>query len=1364
MPQVAGAAAGGAVLGIWGTATVTTVSAAIAVGGIAAIAVYAAVYLAVSIAISYAFSAFAKLMANDGNLAQEASARQTVIRSAAEPRRLIYGLVRVAGPLVFAATSGVDNTYLHLVIPIAGSEIQAVTEVWFDDEQLPAGAGTGDITTGKYANRARVIAHLGQPGQTVDLPLQTDVGTAIWDSTHTLSGVAYLYIRLIWDRNVYPNGIPRISAVVQGRKIYDPRTTLTTYSTNWALVVRDYLTHPNGLGCAFSDIDDATFTTAANIADELITLNPSGTQKRYDANGSIPLDMPRKTAIEQLLTAGAGFLVYAQGTYKLYAGAYRTPTVTLTEANLSGPIKVSPRIARAELFNVVRGQFVNPKASWQAVDYPPVKNATYKTEDGNEEIAVDLALPFTTDPARAQRIAKIMLEKSRQSISVVFPGNLTCFRVQPCDTVMLTIAQLGWSAKVFMCLGWSFSDTGQVVMTLQEEAAGVYTWAGGSETLIDLAPNTTLPNPLNVNPPTSFVVTSSNEFLVAGNGQVTTRLKLTWVPPADTFVKTSGRIEIQYKKDAEVNWLEAPSAPGAATTTWLSPIQPGGTYDIQIRAVNSLEIKSSWVQASNHVAASPSFSDNSDNLIPNPNSEVGTPALGVVPDGVGLVNDAVNAYAGQWVRRFLATGTVQTALLSAKLAAAAGDQYYFEAYFKGTTAHVSPVNLVLQYFDAAGTLSTTTTTAYTPTTTYVRVGVVGTVPAGSTAIRAAVSYGSAGDSGKNLYLDNLYMRRMVDGSIITDDSIGDEQLTNGYNNDNMIPNANSELGALAVGRDPEGNYLVNDATNALAGGWCRARSQPAASSSDVMLTGYIPVSPGESFLFEGYLKASAAFVTNTAYLVIQFLDSNKATPVIFTSNTAILTTTYKKFSVQVTTPATKVYMRAFYTAENPTSLNTGKTVYGDSFLLKRMVTAGQNSNVFSDNLIVNGSFESGVQDCRVVDGAGTFSIVQPGDAPEGVAVLRLSASAETAVGLRAFPVTPTDTYNVRCKVRHSNGNGSLFVRFFELPSQPPTGFIGNIVSSDVTQYSALTDLVPGFANSNYLTWKSLDFNYTPPAAARWVALCFYNLASTGTLDVDEVEVRRQISTQHVEDNAITEPVSIVTNTSVNVTWPYTAGMLGYPVNVIQQATVSANAGTRVKVDAGASFAMTAGTAASKLNGYIQRLWPAVTLTSITLTANFGSSQNWTFITSQPHGLAVNDILYFSGTGFPGLNSSSTVLQITGSVTSVGTPTTGAFTTGPTASPGATLPAPPSTIAGGIIRRQVPLIGFSANDSEFTVLGVPANATHEVSGSFGTTDTVPSTGTWTYIAGVTPEIAGGTSSYPTAATAIHRVLSIVSLKK
>ncbi len=45
---------------------------------------------------------------------------------------------------------------------------------------------------------------------------------------------------LEYDADAFPNGVPEVTAVVKGKKVYDPRTSTTAWSDNPALFKRLY--------------------------------------------------------------------------------------------------------------------------------------------------------------------------------------------------------------------------------------------------------------------------------------------------------------------------------------------------------------------------------------------------------------------------------------------------------------------------------------------------------------------------------------------------------------------------------------------------------------------------------------------------------------------------------------------------------------------------------------------------------------------------------------------------------------------------------------------------------------------------------------------------------------------------------------------------------------------------------------------------------------------------------------------------------------------------------------------------------------------------------------------------------------------
>lgn len=390
-------------------------------------------YFAINVVVAYAI-AFAVIAvaiyaltpkAKQPSAMSEAVGRMQMVRSTVEPRRVVIGRVRVSGVLVYAVATGSDNSLLHLVIVLASHRCTNIGAIYFNDVVVGTIDGNGNVVDGIFSGRARIKKYLGEPGQVADPELMSE-DPSHWTSAHRGDGICYLYVRLSWDQQTFPMGVPNISAVVDGKMLFDPRTSATNWSQNWALAVRDYLTSDYGLRCTTDELDETSFAAAANISDEIVTLQGGGSEFRYRCNGSYTMAMRRDEIMQGLLSAGLGQLTYSQGKYRLVAGAYRTPVGTLTESDLAGEIKMRVHVERGSLYNAVRGVFIDPNRAYQPVDFPPITDATYQSIDG-EQIFKDIDLPYTQTASMAQRIAKIWNVRSCYTTVVTATWKPKCF-------------------------------------------------------------------------------------------------------------------------------------------------------------------------------------------------------------------------------------------------------------------------------------------------------------------------------------------------------------------------------------------------------------------------------------------------------------------------------------------------------------------------------------------------------------------------------------------------------------------------------------------------------------------------------------------------------------------------------------------------------------------------------------------------------------------------------------------------------------------------------------------------------------------------------------------------------------------------
>lgn len=630
------------------------------------------------------------------NIEQRGITRQ--VRQPITTRKIVYGECRVSGAIVrFEAST--DNKYLHMVIALAGHEVQEIGEVWLDDYGITEDMidpTTRIVNTGRFKDLVRIVKEKGDQ-TSANAMLVSDTTAEITDIGYE---TAYLYIRFEYDRDTFPNGLPNVSAWVKGKKCLDTRDSVIKYTPNVALMANDYiLSAKYGFGALSTEVDDDYTDASANKADEIVTtankdftasavddtLNlisladdvlylqtgdqvtligsvPTGLstgvnyyvipyqrkktddkavrfglatsldnaiagtyiditsttsgftirkngEPRYHGGGVLDSAVEPKTNIEDIISGMAGRAVYSGGTWKLRAGAYATPTITLNEDHIIGGLSLQTRVTRKDRYNTVKGTYISQINNGQATDYPSVKNSTYITNDG-EQIIKDLPLAFTNRPHTAQRIAKIELEKMRQETAFTASFNLHAMQLMVGDNVLITNAKFGWTNKIFEVTQWGLAVGGGdnpalvVNMALRETATTVYDWANGEETAVDPAPNTSLPNPFFVPAPTGLTATPI-EIPTAENDK-TYKFLLSWTPPSNIFVTNGGYYEVEFKQSAESEWKRSFRAEDSDTRVEVNQVRVGFKYDARIRAVNNLGVRSAYNTLLGFTVSSPS--------------------------------------------------------------------------------------------------------------------------------------------------------------------------------------------------------------------------------------------------------------------------------------------------------------------------------------------------------------------------------------------------------------------------------------------------------------------------------------------------------------------------------------------------------------------------------------------------------------------------------------------------------------------------------------------------------------------------------------------------------------------------------------
>lgn len=490
-----------------------------------------------------------------------------------------------------------DHISVQLATTITGNVVH-----WTGADPDYAVAVNWQFDNVKY--KARVRSYLGAPTQDLSSVL---IAEGIGDPTEKFSGIACLVVTLEFDVDAFPQGIPNISAVVRGAKVFDPRTGLTQWTQNPALVARDWALYPFGGGAQLADLYD-DFSTEANACDvsNLFHDNVYGGTVRpmYTCNLVAPTLGDPSQILAEIVTSMAGKFAWVGGKLRVKAGAYRAPVATITDDWLTenGSIDIAAGIARNDLVNSYRPSIAYDRQNYIVTPTKPVIAQAYIDSDG-EVLSRDVDFLAITDTDHAQHVAGVMLRDARQALTIKLPCNMRAYPIEVFDTVAVNIARFGWSGKVFEVLATEFSPTSGVLLTMKETSASIFDPDAGFTTA-DIAPNTDLPLPWITEEISGLAAVSGTVPL--SDGSLVSRTLVSWSPVVTESVRQSGQIEVQYWRATDPlppgDW-QSVRVEGSAESVIITGLIVNGGYLFRARTISSIGVRSRWSPMAFHIVA-----------------------------------------------------------------------------------------------------------------------------------------------------------------------------------------------------------------------------------------------------------------------------------------------------------------------------------------------------------------------------------------------------------------------------------------------------------------------------------------------------------------------------------------------------------------------------------------------------------------------------------------------------------------------------------------------------------------------------------------------------------------------------------------
>lgn len=354
-------------------------------------------------------------------------------------KRAIVGRAYVGGALFFEE---VKPPYLTMGVLINHGEIDAVERVFVGTNELsfPYIAQNQILTpvdvAGQPAYPTRLLASFryGSASQTRDLLIAQDYTSV--DSTFRQQGIATGVYRFhygtdsddhvaLWGQVFRPN----MYVVARGARCYDPREPTQSvddestwrWTNNATLVQTWYLTRTWGGRVPTSKIRWDKIKDSASYDDELMACADGTLIKRHTIDGVVTLNQRPYEVMQNMLTANRARVVESGGEIWVSSSRPKTPIATIHDRILASGIKYQAAKAKRDLVNKLQVRFVSPDQDNQLVDGPILNRTDLQASDqDNEVLPGTIALNYTQDHRRAQRLQKAALDTSRLS------GTLTC--------------------------------------------------------------------------------------------------------------------------------------------------------------------------------------------------------------------------------------------------------------------------------------------------------------------------------------------------------------------------------------------------------------------------------------------------------------------------------------------------------------------------------------------------------------------------------------------------------------------------------------------------------------------------------------------------------------------------------------------------------------------------------------------------------------------------------------------------------------------------------------------------------------------------------------------------------------------------
>lgn len=461
-------------------------------------------------------------------------AARSLVRGAVVPARWVVGRARVAGVLHYW---GAQHRTARMGVILSEGPCDRVEAVWIDGERVQMARTTASdghhvlkprFSQSKYYNNLTIHTYLAANGregvemrqsdpipsnaefytdrgiwddehlQTAELyregqtgtPTQVSTPFPAWTADHKMMGLSWAYIEMRQPNYETPEdrvyrAIPRIEFLVKGLKFTWPGQSSPAWTENAAAIRYWWETSRRARPAA--DIDGTAFTAAYTLCGETVDVSANlpadyagyaSTAPRYSINGVIEAGENLANVDREMDEAMSGSVVESGGKLLIRPGQARTPSVTITDADILAAPVLRPWHPLEERVNALDTTLhSSSEHDWLELKLPRYADSAARTRDGELRPRATTRR-FVASPITGGRLDAILMRRLRASLTVsltVRPrDDFALFDLKPDDVIRVESTASRLNAANYRIEQITITSDSAIQLDLSEETAGIY--------------------------------------------------------------------------------------------------------------------------------------------------------------------------------------------------------------------------------------------------------------------------------------------------------------------------------------------------------------------------------------------------------------------------------------------------------------------------------------------------------------------------------------------------------------------------------------------------------------------------------------------------------------------------------------------------------------------------------------------------------------------------------------------------------------------------------------------------------------------------------------------------------------------------